>query len=256
MTPTPTYPILEFDEDREAILHPNGGKADINGCDRAVACFFGDVLEDLASSGRLETAGSLGSEMGRIPVYRSGNPGIPVLAYLAGQGAPFSVQLLEKMIAAGVKKFVAVSGCGALTTSLNPGDIVVLETAVRDEGTSYHYLPPSREVKASPAAINAVCRSLETRGVPFRLAKTWSTDAIYRETPARRKNRLSDGCLVVEMEAAALYAVAQFRGVDIVQVAYAGDLVIPGQWDKRGWDERVDDRLRLFELAVAALQNY
>ncbi len=248
-------PILEFDSERNTILQPGSGQVDAGGITKAVACFFGDVLEDLARSGKLIPAGSLGSEMGRIPVYRTIGPRPPVLVYLAGQGAPFSVQLMEKMIAAGVRQIVAVSGSGALTEDLSPGDVLVLESAVRDEGTSYHYLPPDRVVQASPTAIAAVTRTLTVKSIPFRQVRTWSTDAIFRETSARRQTRIDDGCLVVEMEAAALYAAAQFRGVDIVQIAYAGDLVIPGRWDKRGWDERTEDRLKLFEIAVEALQE-
>jgi uridine phosphorylase len=127
---------------------------------------------------------------------------------------------------------------------------------VRDEGTSYHYLPPDREVQASPAAVQAVTRVLQKRGIPHQTVKTWSTDAIFRETPTRRETRIGDGCRVVEMEAAALYAAARYRGVDLVQVAYAGDLVIPGRWNKRGWDERYEDRLRLFQVAVETLQEW
>lgn len=249
-------PILEFDNERSGILQPSGSKVEANGCEKAIACFFADVLDELAESGELEPAGSLGSEMGRLPVYRTTASYSPVLAYLAGQGAPFSVQLLEKMIAAGVKRIIAVSGSGALTNDLKPGDIVVLQSAVRDEGTSYHYLPPAREINASPAAVNAVSRTLDSKNIPFQLVKTWSTDAIFRETPARREARVKEGCRVVEMEAAALYAVARFRGVDIVQIAYAGDLVIPGQWDKRGWDERFEDRIKLFRLAVEVLSMW
>jgi uridine phosphorylase len=252
--PSPsTPPILEYDPDRDAILYPTGGKAEVNGCTKAVACFFGDVLEHLAGERKLEPAGSLGSEMGRIPVYRTTYTDTPAMAYLAGQGAPFAVQIFEKMIASGVKKFVAVSGCGALTADINPGEILVLESALRDEGTSYHYLPPAREVDASPAAVKAVRQTLDAKSIPYRMAKTWSTDAIFRETPSRRLNRLSDGCQVVEMESAALYAVAQYRQVEIVQIAYAGDLVVPGRWEKRGWDERFEDRLNLFDLAVESL---
>lgn len=127
---------------------------------------------------------------------------------------------------------------------------------MRDEGTSYHYLPPSREINASPAAVKAVSRILQTRSIPFQVVKSWSTDAIFRETSARRETRVNEGCRVVEMEAAALNAVARFRHVKIVQIAYAGDLVIPGRWDKRAWDERFEDRERQFHLAIEALQNW
>ena len=94
-------PILEFDADRNAILNPSGKQVETNGCKKAIACFFADVLDILAESGELDQIGSLGSEMGRIPVYQTRLSQNPVLVYLAGQGAPFSVQLLEKIIAAG-----------------------------------------------------------------------------------------------------------------------------------------------------------
>jgi uridine phosphorylase len=249
-------PILEFDADQNAILNPNGRLVQLNGTDKAVACFFADVLEKQAADGKLEPVGYLGSEMGRLPVYRTIAANPQVLVYLAGQGAPFSAQLMEKMIASGVKKFIAVSGSGALIEELVPGDVVILQTAVRDEGTSYHYLAPSREIGASPAAVKAVSRVLRERDIPFRLAKTWSTDGYFRETAARHAARVREGCEVVEMEAAALYAVAQFRGVEIVQIAYTGDLVVPEKWDKRGWDERFEDRVGLLQIAIEALTNW
>lgn len=99
-------PILEFDDDKEAILNPSGYSLANPGYKKAVACFFGDVLEILERRGNLIPTGTLGSEMGRIPVYHTIDTQSQVLAYLAGQGAPFSVQLLEKMIAAGIKKLL------------------------------------------------------------------------------------------------------------------------------------------------------
>ncbi|MFN7035493.1 MAG: purine-nucleoside phosphorylase, partial [Bellilinea sp.] len=86
----------------------------------------------------------------------------------------------------------------------------------------------------------------------YSLAKTWTTDGIYRETVARRAKRLAEGCQVVEMEAAAFFAVAQFRGVTFGQLVYGGDLVVPEGWDSRHWHKRADDRERIFWLAVQA----
>jgi len=83
----------------------------------------------------------------------------------------------------------------------------------------------------------------------YRTGKTWTTDAIYRETPSRRKHHLTDGCDVVEMEAAAFFAVAQFREVVLGQVVYSGDLVM----DCRGWHKRKDDRKLMIEMAVKAV---
>ena len=127
--------------------------------------------------------------------------------------------------------------------------------AIRDEGTSYHYLPPAREVNASPQAVEAIVKTLSAHHVEHVVAKTWTTDAIYRETPARIQLRRDEGCLTVEMEAAALFAVAQFRRVTLGQILYGGDDVSGSVWDERGWNNRTEIRERLFWLAADACLN-
>jgi uridine phosphorylase len=167
-------------------------------------------------------------------------------------GAPLAAGFLEEMIALGGSKFIGCGGCGVLHEGIIAGHPVILSAALRDEGTSYHYLPPGREVNPSPAAVAALEQVFQARGIEYRLAKTWTTDGLYRETPLLRDKRLGEGCEVVEMEAAAFFAVAQFRGVTFGQVVYGGDLVIPDGWDHRGWDGRKDDRQALFWLALEA----
>jgi uridine phosphorylase len=132
------------------------------------------------------------------------------------------------------------------------GHLVVPASAVRDEGTSYHYLPPAREVNASPPAVAAIEQVLRQRQVPYVVGKTWTTDAVYRETPDRVKRRRAEGCLTVEMEAAAFFAVAQFRGVTLGQILYGGDDVSGEDWDHRNWQAQPGVRERLFWLAAEA----
>jgi len=98
--------------------------------------------------------------------------------------------------------------------------------------------------------LEETCREM---GVEYRLGKTWTTDAFYRETPGKRKNRLAEGCDVVEMEAATFFAVAQFREVKLGQIVYGDDLVHPDGWDLRGWPGRGGSRRLMFELAVKAV---
>ena len=129
--------------------------------------------------------------------------------------------------------------------------MIVPTAAIRDEGTSYHYLAPSREVEPAPSAVDAAATVLGERDVPFVTGKTWSTDGIYRETRARTARRREEGCLVVEMEAAALFAVARFRGVPLVYLLYAGDSLAGEEWDRRDWQHH-DSRESLFWLAAAA----
>ena len=144
----------------------------------------------------------------------------------------------------------AAAGCS--DPEIVAGHAVILTAAVRDEGTSYHYLPPSREVSASPNAVAALQQVLDRQNLPYLLGKSWTTDGLYRETAARRAHRMAEGCEVVEMEAAAFFAVAQFRAVTFGQLVYGGDLVVPEGWDKRSWDERRTVRHALFQLAVEA----
>jgi uridine phosphorylase len=139
-----------------------------------------------------------------------------------------------------------------LDGAIGLGHVVVPATAVRDEGTSYHYLPPSREVAASPAAVQAIEQALQKHHVPYVVGKTWTTDAIYRETPTRIARRRAEGCHVVEMEAAAFFAVAQFRGVRFGQLLYGGDDLTGDSWDGRNWQKESGTRARLFQLAVEA----
>jgi uridine phosphorylase len=132
------------------------------------------------------------------------------------------------------------------------GHLVVPSSALRDEGTSYHYLPPSREVDASPEAVRAIQQTLDDAGVPYVTGKTWTTDAIYRETSTKIARRREEGCLTVEMEAAAFFAVAQFRGITFGQILYGGDDMSGDLWDKRDWDIQTSTREKLFWLAAEA----
>jgi nucleoside phosphorylase len=91
-------------------------------------------------------------------------------------------------------------------------------------------------VEPDARALDAVVATLTRHGIDYRLAKTWTTDAIYRETPAKVERRRAEGCATVEMEAAALFAVGQFRKVPVAQLLYGGDDVSGiGEWDHRGW---------------------
>ena len=158
-----------------------------------------------------------------------------VAVFHPGVGAPLAASLMEDAIAHGCTSFVACGGAGALVPGLALGHVVVPDAAVRDEGTSYHYLPPAREVAADPEAVRIAVAVLERHGVPHTVGKTWSTDAPYRETPARIERRRAEGCITVEMETAAFLAVARHRGVRFAQLLYAGDDVSGEAWDHRSW---------------------
>jgi len=251
---TKTYPILEFDEDRTSITMPDPFRIGVgaNIPARGVLCFFMDVLNQLNEEGKLTILGHLGSEMGRHPVYQYSDGGEALTVFHPGVGAPLAAAFMEELIAVGVTKYIVCGGCGVLDRKIDPGYPVILTAAVRDEGTSYHYIPLSREVKPHPRGVEVLEEVCRAEGVGYRLGKTWTTDAFYRETPRKRHARLAEGCDVVEMEAAAFFAVAQFREIKVGQIVYGGDLVHPDGWDLRSWHGRGDARRQLFDLAVKA----
>jgi len=132
------------------------------------------------------------------------------------------------------------------------GHAVVVDEAVRDEGTSFHYLAPSRTVDADPHGVEVLRALLAEEGVPFVVGKSWTTDAFYREPRSRIDRRVAEGCVTVEMEASAFMAVARFRGVRFAQLLYAGDSVAGETWDERGWNRAGSVREELFSLALRA----
>ena len=248
-------PILEFDPDRNALLSPSHfhqPRADMPAC--GVLCFFQDVIEHFAAKGLLTEITSLRSEMGRHPVYRFSTPGGDVALAHPGIGGPLAAGLMEETIALGVRHFIACGGAGVLDSALAVGGLLVPTAAVRDEGTSYHYLPASREVAVQPEAVATIEAELRRQQVPYRLVKTWTTDAFYRETPARIATRRAEGCACVEMETAALAAVAQFRSVTFGQLLYSGDDVGGATWDARNWKGQftVREKMTLLAAEIAA----
>lgn len=246
------YPILEFDPSPQAVIEPRRVVESIDIPEHCVACFFQDVIQELVDQGEATVVDHRRSELGLHPVYQVETPGGQVALFHPGVGAPLAAGMLEEVIALGCRKFIACGGAGVLDSAIPAGRVVLPVAAVRDEGTSYHYIPPGREVGPHPEALEALRRTLEARGVPFLEGKTWTTDAFFRETPSKVRRRRAEGCLTVEMEASALFAVARFRGVPLAFLLYAGDDVGGHEWDHRDWMERRDLRRRLFRLAAEA----
>ncbi len=247
-----SFPILEYDGASKAIIEPGEIIQPIDIPQRCVLCFFMDVLESVAQQADVSEITTLGSEMGSRSVWRVPFEETELAVVHPGLGAPFAAATLEELIALGCRQFIVCGGAGVLNRDVVAGHPVVLSSAVRDEGTSYHYLPPGRVASASSEGVAALEATLTKAGIPYTTSKAWTTDAFYRETPARVARRRDEGCLVVEMEASALFAVAQFRGVTLGQVVYGGDDVSGAIWDSRRWQKRSSTRERLFWLAMEA----
>jgi uridine phosphorylase len=248
-------PLLEDDLGSSAVIEPSEVISPIDMPACVVLCFFSEVLAGLAARDDVPELKVLEAAHGPHPVYEVERAGQRLAVLHPGVGAPLAAGFFEEAIALGGRTFVAVGGAGALVPELVLGHAVVVDGAVRDEGTSLHYLAPSRMVEADRDGVLALQETLTAAGVPFVTARTWTTDAMYRETRARVDRRVAEGCATVDMEAAALIAVARYRGVQFAQVLYAGDSLAGASWDKRGWTAAVSVRERLFwHAADAALR--
>jgi uridine phosphorylase len=245
-------PLLERDSARVAIIEPGRVIQPIDIAEHCVFCFFQEVIRELAYEGAQARHIHNGeSEAGDYPVYELDYGGRRLAVVHPGVGAPNAAARLEHMIALGCRKFIACGGAGVLVGSIDVGHIVVPTAAIRDEGTSYHYLPPAREVTPTRRALQAIETMLRENNHDYFRGKTWTTDAVYRETRSRMERRRSEGCVVVEMEAAAFFAVARFRRVEFAQILYGGDSLAGRRWAPRGWNRHAV-RERLFHLAAEA----
>lgn len=247
-----TYPILEHDATRDALIEPSKVIRPADMPVHCVICFFQEVLDRVIAIHDARVLVENQWEDGRHPVYEIAYQGQRLAFFHPGIGAPLAAGLLEEVIAFGCRKFIACGGCGVLDKEIAVGHLVVVSGAIRDEGVSYHYLPPGREVVANEVGVWALSQTLNQRGLPFRLGKTWTTDAPYRETPNKIARRRQDGCLTVEMESAGMMAVAQFRGAIFGQVLYGGDDLSGAEWDHRSWQSRKEVRESLFWLCADA----
>ncbi|MEO8511365.1 MAG: nucleoside phosphorylase [Chloroflexota bacterium] len=246
-------PLLEFDPSPQAVIEPAQAVSPFSVPEAFVICFFRDAIERLRDEMGAPEIGHLESEMGRHPVIEVEWTGKRVGIALGGVGAPLAAAWLDELIAMGARRFVVAGGAGGLVPSLTLGHVVVPVAALRDEGTSYHYAPPSRVIEPATDAVEAITRTLERNDVPFLTGMTWTTDAFYRETRGKVERRVAEGCLTVEMEAAALFAVARFRGASLGEMLYAGDDLSGDVWAPRGWQRHASGRDLLLHLAVEAV---
>jgi uridine phosphorylase len=238
-------PILEFDPDRTALIDPRSEPPIPGAPVAAVACFFPELIDQVAGAGQvLRQLPSMGD------LWKIDYEGEPLAVFSPGQGASLAAVTVERVLAAGIEVIVACGGAGAVVADLALGHVVVVDAAVRDEGTSYHYLPPSRELTTPSEVVDVLRDVVRVSGLAYTVGKTWTTDGFFRETRGRIRKRRDEGCVVVEAEAAALLAVGQFRDVPIGQFLFAGDDVSGAAVDDRGWRTAHDIHMALFDLAA------
>jgi uridine phosphorylase len=171
-----------------------------------------------------------------------------------GIGAPAATSVVESLAAIGVRQFVSMGTAGALRSGFEPGDVVVCDRALRDEGVSHHYVPPGRWATPSPALTDRLTSCLVDAGLAPASGSAWTIDAPFRETVAEARHYADEGVSVVEMEAAALFSVGRHRSLAIASAFAISDSLADGEWTPHFGDRRLADSLmRMVPAAVTAL---
>ena len=245
-------PLLDYDDSLPAVIEPSKLLARIDIPKHMVLCFFQEVIDKIVTEHNAKLVRNLRSEMGPNPIYEIEFSGKRLAVMHPWVGAPLAAGNMEELIAFGAENFIAVGGAGVLRSYITAGSFVIPDSVIRDEGTSYHYINSDTELKPSEVALNALEKTLHKHKCLFVKGKTWTTDGLFRETPKKVALRRAQGCITVEMEAAAFFAVAMFRKVKFAQLLYAGDDVSCEEWDTRRHPTRFEIREKMFWFAVEA----
>lgn len=247
-------PILEYDPEPDDLIRPSirAIHADDHLPRVAVVAFLGDISRGWVAAQGWSVASAVDMVTGLFPIWTGTYNGAGIALAELPVGAPAAVLVVEQMLLLGVDTVVAVGSCGALT-HVEEGEFLLPVRALRDEGTSYHYLPPARWVETTPAVREACRSALEARGLTATDCDTWTTDGFFRETVGLVTRRRDEGCSVVEMECAALAACTQLRGARYAQILYSADTLAGEEHDIRGWGHASRDSALLSALDAAAL---
>ena len=249
--------LFEFDSNKEAIINPwdlVGKEIKVKGemPKIAVCCFEGKMFYRLVELLKGELIAATKSANGEEPIYKVTYKGKEIALVMLTVGAASSGAQLEELFVLGIEKFIVYGSCGVLYEDIDDCSIIIPNAAVRDEGMSYHYAPPSDEIVANPKYIPEFTAFLDELEISYRIGKTWTTDAFYRETKAKMEKRKEQGCICVEMECSALAAVTAFRGKELFQFLYTADCLDGTKWDERSLSDELkfDEKDQISKLAM------
>ena len=235
-------PILEFDDNPQAVIMPNHEGLDLQLPKKCIYAFLEEEIDRYAQEVEAECVGEFVSATKTYPVYVMSYKGEEVCLAQAPVGSAPAAQFMDWLIGYGVEQIISTGTCGVLA-NIEENAFLVPVRALRDEGASYHYVAPSRYMEMQIEAISAIEQVLEQLGIPYEEVMTWTTAGFYRETAEKVAYRKEEGCSVVEMECAALAAVAQFRGVVWGQLLFTADsLADLENYDSRDWGSEAFDK--------------
>lgn len=251
--------LHEFDPAETPIFSPSMVCQPIPGMPKVAVSCFSYVTFDrmLALFPDAEQIAEIKMASQRFPVYRVTYRDVELALYLSAVGAPPCVGQQEEIYALGADCLVLFGTCGVLERNIADCAVVLPTSALRDEGTSYHYAPPSDEIAVNVHHGELFLSLMGEMNIPCVTGKTWTTDSMYRETREKTARRKAAGCVCVDMECASVAAVAQFRGKEALQFFYAADNLDSAEWDERSLSNfaNLDDKDRIAMIALEAARR-
>jgi uridine phosphorylase len=222
-------------------------------------CVFdpdGDVLDYLRATGRAHKHPAWACYHTQLDTFDEEGTPIGIIGRVVG--ASFAVLVAEELFVCGCRLLISITSAGQITPLGRPPYVVLLEQALRDEGTSYHYLPPARYSTLRPDLRDLVQSAWEHEHVPLHTGASWTTDAPFRETEAAIAAYCNEGIVAVEMEAAALYALAQAKQYDIICFAHVtNQMAQQGEDFEKGPDQGSQTALAIIrQVAHAWLRRH
>ncbi len=249
------FPSLLSAGDMIEFRRKHGGLGDLPAPRSVVICLYKGLMDHFRWK---HPARRVRGFLGDVYLLKRTGGAVGVLGNF-GIGAPAIASIADEMMAWGVHHLVLLSLAGSLQPALASGSIIVADRAIRDEGTSYHYLPPSRDVQASSRLVSALVTILGERGLNSATGPVWSTDAPYRETRQEAELFRGEGVKAVDMESAGMFAVAQVRGREAASVFVIGDSLAGTSWsaplDMRALHLRLKSVLQALLAGLAGLQD-
>ena len=247
-------PLFEFDGKEGKVRPDHYVSTPKNLPERCVIAFSKSSVKAIAEKYGAAVIAEKPSCTVNLPIYEVNIDGVKIALTTGFLGSAGSSNQIYELCAAGVKKIIACGAAGTLTNK-PLGALVIPDCAVRDEGASYHYAPPSYEIKADADVAAHIAKTLTKLGLPHVAGKTWTTDAFYRETEDKIALRRLQGCLTVEMECAAMIAVSRFLNAKFGQILYCGDDLSGTDYDTRNFAHADDVRRNLVEDALKCVKD-
>jgi len=248
--------LTEFDANRQAIINPEDLNEPLEGFPKiAVSCFSRLTFQRMLEMFPHELIYEISMANVAIPIYKLVIDDNELAIFNAPVGASACVGILEDIFVLGADKLVLFGTCGVLDEDIKETSIIIPSLALRDEGTSFHYVEASDEIAVNVGVLDHFRSYLNERQISHKEGKVWTTDGVYRETNGKLKARKAAGAICVDMECSAVAALAKFRGVDICHFFYAADHLSEGNWDARNLMNHMDldekDKIALLALEFA-----